>query len=730
MPSRTSPVPSAPASRSSSSRRTQAVASASAPASRSSSSRRTERARNIDRNQCLQLFINYLTRNPQNSQYVTNPITGNNISITATTFRSLLQNCMLRCAGDQICNRLSSKVDDELHNRVAWSLYSSYTFLPSIPRGNLAEFDDAIQAARTAIGIIAPVVPAPVVPAPSNNDMFSVLMALIPSFTNINVMFTHAGWVSLSILQRNDLVQAYRRRFPDQIITNLQRQQAVQAMTMGYAQRAGIVDSRSSHRDVPASGSSPARRSAVNSKSLNEQEEIDLNAQCAVKFRGVVIPPTPEGAHVKKFLNKLKKVCHKIVDKSTCTIQNLDTKLNEMKPKCNDRAVKTLNLNADDELVFLYNTWKSNPLVLRTPISKFKVEYPEDRRGAFGADAVDAGGLRRHFFQTVGEQLLSRELLSRTEEGEEIYNLNYDVNVLSLFGEQNTDARKANVFKFVGELTAWMMINKFNISGHFNKAILANLLYKDYEVNPANNELTDDDYALFYMLDYPTIGTSQAGLLQTPEAIEYAMIEFNDGEINLDPSIPADTEANTVTSRTYRRFIGLTGRYHLIDKNMAAFQAFKQGFHSLISRRYMRNKNFTITMLDSFITTVQITDEQIAAIVQSIMDGPPQGFSMKPLLCNIIKGLVEIPEGRFDDHDKALLPKNHKEFIPRFLKWISGSQNYVYGRSYNIRVITPSYRGTLPVAHTCSYLMDIPSDILTAGELFFRLLKAMINTGM
>jgi hypothetical protein len=468
----------------------------------------------------------------------------------------------------------------------------------------------------------------------------------------------------------------------------------------------------------------PNRRSNVNSKSLTSNETLNLNEMCKTKFRGIQLPETNHGRNVKPFLNKLKKVCHKVVDKAGCDVNSLFRRLQELKTKLDNRKEQTFNALQGTELEYLFQKWTNDTKVLRTPINDFLVNY-ENANG--NGRAVDAGGPRRHFFQSVAEQVISKHLLVQTEDASDTYNFNYNFDI-SFLGIPDTPGNRDNVFTFFGVLVSWMIINGFNLRGHLNKAILANLLYKDSKTNSDDNELTDDDYALFYMLDYPETGDSLGRFMLTPEVIEDSMVVFNDGDINLIPSLSEDDPENTVSSRTYRKYVGLMGRYSLIGKDFPALVAFKRGFY--IGRRYLRNRDFTISQLDSLITTIEITDEQLAAIVKSIRDVSTR--NRKPIIidwfCSILKGQVRMPIARWSPEERDLLPLDHKrDFLPRLLKWFSGSQNYQPDRRYSVSIVTGN-EGTLPVAHTCAFSIDIASTVTSPEDLMYKLIVSMIST--
>ncbi len=67
-----------------------------------------------------------------------------------------------------------------------------------------------------------------------------------------------------------------------------------------------------------------------------------------------------------------------------------------MQTRCDSSRRITLHVDnvKDDELVVLLHKWRAQPSILKTKIENIEVNYPLSRTGAFGADAVDAGGLR------------------------------------------------------------------------------------------------------------------------------------------------------------------------------------------------------------------------------------------------------------------------------------------------------------------------------------------------
>ena len=691
-------------------------------------------------NNCLQLLINFLSRNDTN---IVNPFTGRSMNAMSDTSQGTIRMCHTSLVNDPVYMNLYTKVQEELNSQVRWSPFSRRTYIIG-QAGNLATLARSLMSARSYIAYGSTVPPLPPsappapVPAPApaptiverENAYIQLLNSVqLSNISNINDMYQSANWRLLNIGQRQELIRQFRRIHNIQP-TQLELQQATAAiMTNFMTQNVSVGHSSSRNSATAHSGLSPERRSIINSNSLDSQEDLHLNALCAVKFRGITLPDSPEGNHVKPFLNKLKKVCHKVVDKKNCSMQSLDQKLHEMRPRCSSRTHITINVRAnEDELICLFTLWKTNPSSLLTLLDTFTVNYPQGTTSTFGADAIDAGGLRRHFFQTVAEKVLAHNLLVETEEESDVYNLNYDFDI-SIFRLANTEVNRLDVFRFLGAFVAWMVVNRININGHLNKAILANIIFKDYEHNDVNNELTDDDYALFYMLDYPIMGSALGQLMLTPHLIIESDILFNDGETSLDKSIETDDAANTVTSKTYRKYVGYLGRYNLIYKHYNAFEAFKMGFHSCLSRRYLRNKNITISQLDTYITTVEISDEHIAGLIESMRSSTEVSSNIITWICSIIEGSVPIPVERFDEHDRQLLPRDHKkDFMPRFLKWFSGTQNYIHGNHYIITMAYSHTPGLLPNAHTCSYQFEVPHDVTSASDLMYRIVKSIINS--
>ena len=748
---------------------------------------RAEQLRNITPEQCVTLAIDFLTRT---TETVRNPLPGGrSLNTNAQTFISLSNACLAH----PTLARLNERVQEERRGQVLWSPYARENN-PNAPHGDIELLTQDIIAATTGLAPppVAPtrsrtqsrtqththttsptraevaqgIVAARAARATRTPDTPNRVLPSLPeqATTQTQTRVTDRQRTAAEReqqrqqraaeqrqraaeqQQRPPTAAEQRQRIMDEIrtslrpgvtVTDLVRSPRFLVLTRNQQEtiarelyeitlnnpneviRYNLVNYQASASPPEVS---PKRRSNVSSKSLTSDESLNLNEMCKTRFRGIQIPETNHGRNVKPFLNKLKKVCHKVVDKAGCDLNGLSGRIQELKVKLNNRMQQTFNAIQGTELEYLFHNWTNNTNVLRTPIDFFTVNY-ENTNG----QAIDVGGPRRHFFQSVAEQVISKHLLVQTEDASDAYNFNYNFDI-SFLGMTDTPDNRNIVFTFFGALISWMMINGFNLRGHLNRAILANLLYKDNETNSDDNELTDDDYALFYMLDYPDMGGSLARFMLTPEMIEDSMVVFNDGDINLIPSISEDDPDNTVSSRTYRKYMGFMGRYSLIGKDFPALIAFKKGFY--IGRRYLRNRNFTISQLDSLITTIEITDEQLNEIVKSIQDVSPR--NRKPIIidwfCSIVKGQVRMPVTRWSPEERSLLPLNHKrEFLPRLLKWFSGSQNYQPGRPYSVSIVIGN-EGTLPVAHTCSFIIDIASTVTSAEDLMYKLVTSMIST--
>jgi hypothetical protein len=473
---------------------------------------------------------------------------------------------------------------------------------------------------------------------------------------------------------------------------------------------------------VRSTSTSRSSRSNQSSSDLTPAEQIGLHPTCKDLLKSGtengepidIINPSnrafydsPAGTNLRRFINKLKKSCTKVVNKDRCTEVNLSRLSGELLRKYRQpthsrmyRLQKRANI---PELVTLFRYYNRYPNIFKSSLAAdITVAIPP---------SIDAGGPRRDFMQKAIKQLVSKKLLISINEyaNQDVYNFNWNIDIRAIFNIPNTDENKRAIFKFIGSFIAFALINKIPLPYHLNRGILANLLYKP-------EEITDEEYALFYMLDDASSGSTivQYQLKDPTTNIEAGGFEFNDDEHKLDPTIPEGSSQNNVTTANYRKYLTLYSKYRLIQEKNSdlALRAFKEGF--FISRQTLRKKegrDITISMLDGLITSTELTNEAIDIIEAKIRQfsrytGPREQIAR--WFIQILRGTPPYPTAFATEHSirtgNDKVPKNHKEFIAILMQWWTGIIGFNNNFAYNLNIGTE-----LLSAHTCSYTLDIPT---------------------
>jgi hypothetical protein len=322
-----------------------------------------------------------------------------------------------------------------------------------------------------------------------------------------------------------------------------------------------------------------------------------------------------DGTLLKKFVRKLQKACVKLNTVEDTPLTTIVQNIQAMRQRySSSRTAYQLHPPSNNtELKYLYqfyNTNEDTKTIFKENLGNISVRY----RGE-NSVGIDAGGVRNHFFQSVADQLFPSGLFVPVEEASQYYTLNWDFD-LRYFGYVNpphtplADRNREEIFKFVGNLVAFLMMNEFKYEGHYTKAIFANLLYKE-TTSRETNEIFAEDYPLYYLSDAPTDSRSFVTLMNTPEQIEYVGFEFNSDEMRLKPDEELSEEDNQVSARNFPEYFNLFAKQKLIHAK--ALKAFKEGF--FITRRFLRGRNFTIEMLDKLTSGGELTPAAIEAII-------------------------------------------------------------------------------------------------------------------
>jgi hypothetical protein len=389
---------------------------------------------------------------------------------------------------------------------------------------------------------------------------------------------------------------------------------------------------------VPFSlSTTPVRRSAHSSSSLSQDRILSFaKTKCGEILRVRTSPDTfieidgvpvydripiindnnrafynsREGSTLKKFVNKLSKACIKLINAPDIPLDTIITNINDLKNKYSTAIQLPVvrGVTTDNELKDLYHYYKTIDIedMFKRSITSFYVRYADENEVG-----IDAGGISKQFFQKVADTIFLSGLFIQVEPGSVFYTFNWNVSV-EQFNESDDDEGRARIFNFLGKLIAFLMIHEIKFDGHLTKAIFANLLYKTTN-DPETNEIFDEDYPIYYIHDSPTESKSLLNLMDTPADIIHTGIEFNTDELVLDSTITNEDD-NTVSAKNYNKYFNKVAKYKLIggDKEKA-LKEFKKGF--FISRRFLRNRKFTINILDTLTSGGKITSDAIESII-------------------------------------------------------------------------------------------------------------------
>ena len=364
-----------------------------------------------------------------------------------------------------------------------------------------------------------------------------------------------------------------------------------------------------------------------------------------------------------------------------------------------------------------------------------------------------------------------------------IYTFNQNLNP-ALFTVNRTVPSKTDILRFAGSVYAWLMTNSIKCQHRLSKAILLNLLYKD-KPNSPDSEIKDDDYGIIYLLESPASSksfidiitlvdtdlqsqydsfppdTREASMkLPTIEDLLYVEYVFNEPSKILKPLIGPNRDGNppvradygddhtyeraleiynkenVVTFENYRTYINLTGKHKLLGPDMSSIDAFESGFY--ISRRYMKNRDFNIPLLDYLTFGLDITKETMDIIVSQVeRSAEHNGDEVKlrilgwfvnilrsqPHLIAQFSALISAAVESAKDIVSPLelqmnTPKNYKDFLTKLLKFWTGSSSYYSDpqQPYRISFIDTSQRIN---AHTCFFTLDIPIKLRQTDTDYF-----------
>jgi hypothetical protein len=644
-----------------------------------SSSSSIRRIENITLTECIQVMIRILLRDQQR---IISPLSNRLVNIDGPAITRILENCENRMPTE--LQELSTMVYQELRNEYAWSPFANDNFDDDILEGDFDERDAQIAYV-------------------------------------INILHSHDIEPFLDILP-DEIVEMLQNRSASRSRSSASRSRSSmdidEHVTVRRGQRRGR-DSRDEPPIISPNSASPPPRSNKSSSDITTETDIGILQQCKNLFNPYInstIAPI-----FKRFANKLKKICNKELNRDRCTENELGTLLKTLRNKVTTRRANLEPINfliaQSDELVKLYQivTYKTTADMqkfFKTRNLKFNISY--------GGPEIDQGGVTRAFFSNVAKQIFSYKFFIPLDDEGKIYKINKDINVIfkPTLSRRRPPILSLNekkfVFHFIGCVVAFLMLREIKLPGHFNKAILAHILY-DEQIDP-------DEYVFYYSVDSDQARTV-LDIMNTPANLEY--LQFNDGYV---PPTPSREGSDDVTVDSYRDYVRLRAKFILIgdSESEECLKSFIEGFGIL--SKSLRNKNVTLSQLDALLSAVKLTTDEIEMLKQKIQQNSvndndtEKTREFKGYFMNILDGTAPFPQAVANE--SAHLPQTRDEFLMRLLFFWSGNSNYVSTLRYTITATNSRHI----TAHTCWPYLEIPNRIQSREELYAELLRSCTST--
>jgi len=381
-------------------------------------------------------------------------------------------------------------------------------------------------------------------------------------------------------------------------------------------------------------------------------------------------------------------------------------------------------------------------------------------------------GVQQDLFQTCMDQLHpdNMNVFIPTEENGNRYQINRNFNFPDIYVDklkeflpfdetnQATKKTKAIFMEFLGGLFSCALLMGIEIPVKLSYFTLGYLY---------SNELTMDEYGLYFLMDIPSKAKPLYQLLkEDPDMIEYIGLEFNDQYplISMDdPNKKLDESQLLVTKNNILNYIKQTGLYVLTTINindppsidltmkktykakreyyMTLLKSFKKGFFINVRGIFSVNM-ITVNILDTLLNRGGVNINNLKALINnykvipvySEKNGTPERsieiIQQKKIFTwfyNLLKNPdSDIPYGKYiKDADKLSTEEKHNlyynNFIPQLLYFWTSSRSINVNEEHQVHFKLNDPRDQESInnkinalndqikAHTCFRYIDLPT---------------------
>lgn len=410
--------------------------------------------------------------------------------------------------------------------------------------------------------------------------------------------------------------------------------------------------------------------------------------------------------------NKLKKICTAYTKKceSLDTVkQALSNYTQPYQLNYNTRIIIN-QVNPNYTTATLFNAWRNVDTetrqkfgLLSISATNFQIKYVNSV--AYGE------GVIRDFFQRIMNELISQKIfISRPDMDEPIlrYFLNSDFKPDDTFKQIaglsfNKESDYGRFYQFIGAFMRIIIYN--NIGLHFNLShvTLAHMLYKP-------EEITDDDYIAYAMLDFPRdFKMNVANLMKNPDLINDIGLTFNS-----QFPLLKDSEDKDLKKSNFKEYVILRSKYLLTQKR---FDKFLSGFGFM--RRLLSHLDVTISQLQSLITFAKLNEEILQQLIENIKSNNS--------IPNIRDNLISILRNKGSGSTPITDEKQFYEFVENLLHFWTGYRHYVPTDAY---IVIINDESEVIQSQTCFKQLFIPESIGLNKKLLYEALVMVVQGGL
>ncbi|MFZ9376979.1 MAG: hypothetical protein ACO25K_07625, partial [Candidatus Fonsibacter ubiquis] len=313
--------------------------------------------------------------------------------------------------------------------------------------------------------------------------------------------------------------------------------------------------------------------------------------------------------------------------------------------------------------------------------------------------------------------------------------------------EWNIEIKK-ELLQFIGGLFTRALLLNIEIPVSLSLYTISYLYYK--------NNIEDDTYGFYYLIDMPDASKSNFKLLEMdPDTLEYVDLNFND-------VYPLNKEDELITQHNVTKYINSVAKYVLTKPDKPEYiellDAFSKGF--LLKRKFLLDNGITVKYLDKLLnesggainkTTLEELIMRTLRIelseLQKPFDEATASREEKEKRNKIIAQQVQIKnwfiellrsDGTNFPYEKLGIEKPATKelqsafmmsnFLPKLMYFWTSSFNINLFELYTINIYESDLPNKLPTAHTCAKTIDLPSSYKSFDELFEKLATAVYIT--